>query len=155
MIALTSTPRFSRSLMTSFLADGIWLSLILRHSSVNAPAVIVSFSPQRSVGIEVILNNVGSDGRLEHCWKRVSLSAGITRCCSNRDSRASRHIGGYGLRRDLVVCLTKARVCRLNEFVGFRLFDQCAWALQPCEAEIASHARKLSGSFGSQQRFVE
>ena len=99
-LQLTSTPRFSRSLMTGFFADGIWLSLVLRHSSVNAPVDIVSFSPRRSVGIGVILNNVRSDGRLEHRWKRVSLSTGITRCGSNRNGRASRHIGGCVLRRE-------------------------------------------------------
>jgi len=38
----TSSPRLSRGLVTSLLAHGVWLSLVLGHTSVDGPDVSIS-----------------------------------------------------------------------------------------------------------------
>jgi len=89
---LTSSPGFSRCLVTGFFAHSIWLSLVLCHSGVDAPS---NKSVLSSLDHWVaILDDVGADGRLEHRRERVSLSTGLALCRSNRDSRTRRHLSG-------------------------------------------------------------
>ena len=95
VVVLTSTPRLSRCLMSSFLANSIWLSLVFCHSSVDTPKSAISISIAIWVlSWETLLDNVGADGRPEDGGKRVSLSTRLTLRRSDGDGRTGRHVGG-------------------------------------------------------------
>ena len=104
MCVLTSTPRLSRSLVTSFLAHGIWLTLVLGHSSVDSLNDIRSdgssedlYNPnQLNSPQDPILStsSIHSSSRLPYLWERVSRTAGRAIGGQDGDSRTGSHLEG-------------------------------------------------------------
>lgn len=95
-ISRTGTPGLSRGLVTSLLAHGVRLTLVLGHASVDSPvrilAIIPIFISASCVGIgEIVLDNVGADGRLEDIGQGVGVLAGSTIGANDRDGR-TRHL---------------------------------------------------------------
>ena len=83
--------------MTSLLAHSVRLTLVLGHASVDRPVRVLaiirifSFPPRgRCVG-EIVLDNVGTDGRLEDIGQRVGVLAGSTIGANDRDG-GTRHL---------------------------------------------------------------
>lgn len=82
--------------MTSLLAHSVRLTLVLGHASVDRPvrilAIIRIFRFHLEVGVgEVVLDNVGTDGRLEDIGQRVGVLAGSTIGANDRDG-GTRHL---------------------------------------------------------------
>lgn len=95
--------------MTSLLAHGVWLPLVLGHASVNRPITdnissalvfpLLLFQrfrlPEshtlRKEKRKAILDNIGADGRGEDGGKGVGRARGLSLHRVNRDSRTRRH----------------------------------------------------------------
>lgn len=79
--------------MAGFLAHSIRLSLVLGHPSVHRPDQGVSCkSPLKDKPRSALLNNVGTDWRLEDGGKRVSRAAGRAISRSYRNRRSGCHL---------------------------------------------------------------
>lgn len=120
----TGTPGLSRSLFTSLLAHSIGLALVLRDTGVNLPAKSIStISPIAFLIFDGLLDNVGTDWRLENGGQRNSRSAGLAIRRGDGDGRARRHfvdkllvvvvVKGWSSR-----CFTKS--CGFSRLLGDR-----------------------------------
>ena len=97
MCKRTSTPGLSGSLVTSLLAHGVWLPLVLRHAGVHRPAIPSVFCPIVSSAIAtgmILLHDVRADRRLEDVRQRGAVLGGGAIGTVDGDGRA-RH-GGRG-----------------------------------------------------------
>lgn len=89
----TGSPRLGRGLMSCFLAHGIRLAFVLRHSRMYASARFVSGrSPEAYLDNRDLLDNVGPDWRPEDGGQRVSRPAGSAIGFGDGDCRTSRHL---------------------------------------------------------------
>lgn len=83
--------------MTSVLSYGVGLTLVLGHAGVDMPVLLLAKYPNFSrlvggVGVGVcVLDNVGTDGRLEDIGQGVGVLAGSPIGANDRDSR-TRHL---------------------------------------------------------------
>lgn len=83
--------------MTSVLSYSVRLTLVLGHAGVDVPVLLLAYIPFFSrlvggVGNGVfVLDNVGTDGRLEDIGQGVGVLAGSPIGANDRDSRA-RHL---------------------------------------------------------------
>ena len=111
MCALTSTPRLSRGLVTSLLAHGIWLTLVLRNTSVDGLddirsngrsedlyncyqlAFLIPFPSSRII-LPPIANSSTRILSFSYLWERVSRTAGRAIGGQDGDSRTGSHLEG-------------------------------------------------------------
>ena len=83
--------------MTSVLSYGVRLTLVLGHAGVDMPVLLLAHIPifpslVGGVGVgDFVLDNVGTDGRLEDIGQGVGVLAGSPIGANDRDSRA-RHL---------------------------------------------------------------
>jgi hypothetical protein len=93
----TGTPGLSGGLVTSVLRYGVRLTLVLGHAGVDMPVRLLANIPifpslVGGVGVgDFVLDNVGTDRRLEDIGQGVGVLAGSPIGANDRDSR-TRHL---------------------------------------------------------------
>lgn len=86
----TSSPRFSRCLLSCFFTDRIRLSFILCHSSMHRPEPpsVCAFERERNEGL---LNDIRANWGAEDCGQRMSRPTGLPIRRDNANSRTRCH----------------------------------------------------------------
>lgn len=79
--------------MTSFLAYGIRLALVLRHAGMHSPETCCQPKSLSTLLVGFALNNVRTDGRLEDIWQRMRVGRGFAIRRYDRHNGAARHRG--------------------------------------------------------------
>lgn len=96
----TGTPGLSTGLVTSLLAHGVWLALVLGHTGVDGPALPLVFPPsslctyRKVLGGGGVLDNVRADGGLEDIWERVGVLRRSTVGANDGHGRSGGHCEG-------------------------------------------------------------
>lgn len=91
MYLRTGTPGLGRGLVASLFTHSVRLSLVLRHASVNRPAILISIRNFGSRSRVRILDDIWTNWCLEDIGQRVRFVGGPAIGANDGDDRSRGH----------------------------------------------------------------